>query len=92
MTVQEGESAGMLFGIFTQLLIPCCEILKFDHSVLHSHFLIFRNVPLFASFFRRIDYPISQRLSDCAAGYWVNPLFYNHITPIGVLDSAKSLF
>ena len=77
-TDHEGESANMLFDIFSQLLKLCGVIRKFDHP--------------FAFVLRRIDPSPTQQLSDCAAGGWVNYLSYNHITPSELLKNAKCQF
>jgi hypothetical protein len=53
MTNPEGESAGILFGIFMQLLKLCGVLHNYDHQ------------PAFA--LRRIVRSLSQQPSDCAA-------------------------
>ena len=67
MTGTEGESVIMLLVIFHQLLKLC--------GVIHN----FENWSVFV--LRRMDHSLFSPFSDCAAGWWVNYLSYNTITP-----------
>jgi hypothetical protein len=76
MTGSEGERAVRLFVTFGQLLKLCSAIQNLTIKLPCG--------------LRRIDLSLSQQLSNCAAGRWVNHLFYNTTTPIGVFESAKT--
>ena len=93
MTGPKGESAVILFGIFIQLLKPCGAIHNLAYSGFRTPITVFPYVQLFVHplpfVLRRIDRPLYQLLSDCASGWWVNRLFYNHFTPSELLRELK---
>jgi len=67
---------------------PQFSLFRFPNSITVLPYVQFFVHPL-PFVLRRIDRPLYQLLPDCAAGWWVYHLFYNHFTPSELLRELK---